>query len=77
MKSLSEKFPLSQKLYYLTGSRFPQCVYYQQLSIACPQVSFYVHIYFEYKFTNSVQGSISQTVRTSPIKNVQLVLHVS
>ena len=35
-------------LEHLRGSRFLQCLFYQQLSIACYQVSFYANNYFEW-----------------------------
>ena len=38
---LSEKLPLSQKLRAIRESRFSQCSYYQQFSIAHYQLSFY------------------------------------
>ena len=42
------KWLLSQKLHYFRRSRFVT-MYYQQLSIACYQVSFYANNYFEHQ----------------------------
>ena len=44
---LSENLPLSQKLCYFKGSSSHNALYYQQLSIARYQVSFYANNYFE------------------------------
>ena len=45
---LVRNYPFLKKVCYFRGSRFSQCfVYYQQLSIAHYQVSFYGNNYFE------------------------------
>ena len=57
---LNEKLSLFPKLRYLRGSiRSHNVLYYQQLSIACHQVSFYADLYFESNSNVSTQGRSS------------------